>query len=109
MELFPLIAVVSKSLQSKGNGSRSDWRQVVEMTPWTLVSVSVSASTGIHTATGCRTAPLQPDEWRCGQFGKLVLFAVLGTDLETERGEFGANKRDVVKQAGLQNADDLNV
>jgi hypothetical protein len=43
-----------------------------------------------------------------GQFLNLV-FAVLGTDLGTERGEFGANKQDVVKQAGRRNAVDLNV
>jgi hypothetical protein len=48
---------------------------------------------GNYTAPGCRIAPLQPDEGRCGQFGKLVLFAVLGTDLGTERREFGANER----------------
>jgi hypothetical protein len=42
-----------------------------------------------------------------GQFLNL-LFAVLGTDLGTERGEFGANKRDVVKQAGRRNAVDQN-
>jgi hypothetical protein len=44
----------------------------------------------------------------CGQFVNL-LFAVLGTDLGTQRGEFGANKRDAVKQAGRRNAVDLNV
>jgi hypothetical protein len=36
-------------------------------------------------------------------------FAVLGTDLGTERGEIGANERDVVKQAGRRNAVDLNI
>jgi hypothetical protein len=80
---------------------------VVETIPSTLaIGIGID---GNYTATGCRIAPLQPDEWRCGQFGKLVLFAVLGTDLGTERGEFGANKRDVVKQAGRRNAVDLNV
>jgi hypothetical protein len=44
----------------------------------------------------------------CGRFLSLV-FAVLGTGLGTERGEFGANKCDVVKQAGRRNAIDLNV
>jgi hypothetical protein len=34
---------------------------------------------------------------------------VLGKDLGAERGEFGANNRDVVKQAGRRNAVDLNV
>ena len=38
-----------------------------------------------------------------------LLFAVLGTDLGTEHGEFDANKRDVVKQAGRRNAVDLNM
>jgi hypothetical protein len=44
----------------------------------------------------------------CGRFLSLV-FAVLGTDLGTERGEFGANTCDVVRQAGRRNAIDLNV
>jgi hypothetical protein len=41
--------------------------------------------------------------------GYTCCFAALGTDLGTERGEFGANKRDVVKQAGRRNAVDLNI
>jgi hypothetical protein len=44
----------------------------------------------------------------CGQFLNLVL-AVLGKDLGTERGEFGANNRDVAKRAGRRNAVDLNI
>jgi len=38
-----------------------------------------------------------------------LVFAVLGTDLGTERGEFGPHKCDVVKQTGRRNAVDLNV
>ena len=57
---------------------------MVETIPATLaIGIGID---GNYTATGCRIAPLQPDEWRCGQFGKLVLFAVLGTDLGTELG-----------------------
>lgn len=44
----------------------------------------------------------------CGQFLDLM-FAVLGTDLGTERGEFGANNCDVVKQGGRRNAAGLDV
>jgi hypothetical protein len=37
------------------------------------------------------------------------LFAVWGTDLGTEHGVFGANKHDVVKQAGRRTTVDLNI
>ena len=41
--------------------------------------------------------------------GPTHVFAVLGTDLGTERGATDVNKRDLVKQLGRRNADDLLV
>jgi hypothetical protein len=75
-----------------------------------------SGNTAPHSLKGkvARHARKSPDTpgrfigWPSGQFVNL-LFAVFGTDLGTERGEFDANKRDVVKQAGRRNAVDLNV
>jgi hypothetical protein len=60
-------------------------------------------ATRLYLGNEARTSPLP------GRRGPFALFAALGTDFGTERGESDGNDREVVKQTGRLNAAELDI